>query len=128
MDFVDIALWDNEAGTVIYHVDTSTWKIVNHGGAVLHDEAFIIQTAKEIKKESSQYKGQEPPYKPPKRKPGRPRCKDDIWAWEQIFIQKRDTLEVKHEWLEREGVKGRLLVDPERQFTKISKWEWRGEY
>ena len=59
-----------------------------------------------------------------KRKPGRPHCPDDVWAWEEIHKHGRNAVEVYKEWAGRPGVKARNLIDLDRQFKRISKPGW----
>ncbi len=69
-----------------------------------------------------------PPKKTSKRKikkPGRPHLPDDIWAWKQIYDEGREPTEVYNEWLSRDGVKERHLIDPVRQFKRIDNPDWQ---
>lgn len=59
------------------------------------------------------------------KKPGRKHKPDDEWAWNEINEKHRNADEVKKEWLDCEGVKSRNLVDPERQFKKIIRENWK---
>lgn len=49
---------------------------------------------------------------------GRPRFEDDIWA-ENELKKGRDKVEVRREWMEREGVMARDLIAPEKHFDRI---------
>jgi hypothetical protein len=59
-----------------------------------------------------------------RRKTGKPHLLDDLWAWEQIYHNDQDPAEVKAEWLQRDGVKERNLIEPDRQFTRINHHDW----
>jgi hypothetical protein len=62
---------------------------------------------------------------PVKRPPGRPRHPDDIWAWEQVNVMKRNFGEVKSEWLLRSGVIARNLNDIDRAFRNAVNYKKR---
>ena len=83
MNLVRITLNTSMGGTAEYTINTDTWQLVNTGGAVLHDEEFIIDQAQLIFYASSQYQGQEPPIILLKEKTGRPRITAHDWAFEQ---------------------------------------------
>jgi len=61
------------------------------------------------------------------RKSGRPHLPEDVWAWEQVNMYNRQRTEVYKEWHERNDVRARNLQDPERQFNRITKPEWKRE-
>jgi len=50
--------------------------------------------------------------------PGRPRMPDDLWAIEEVKMG-RDRSKVEHDWMLREGVKARNLVDPHSHFNRL---------
>lgn len=60
-----------------------------------------------------------------RRTGGRPHLADDMWAWEQVNSIGREPSEVYQEWLQREGVQARNLIDSQRQFKRITKPDWR---
>jgi hypothetical protein len=57
-------------------------------------------------------------------KSGRPHLSDDEWAWKQVNEAGRNQADVYEGWLSREGVKARNLVDPKRQFKRVTKPDW----
>lgn len=50
--------------------------------------------------------------------PGRPRNKNDDWASEQIYTEKRKPVDVYLEWLERIGERASTLANPHDSFYK----------
>jgi hypothetical protein len=59
-----------------------------------------------------------------KKPSGRPHFPEDIWAWEQVNLNNRESTQVRKEWKDRAEVKKRNLVDPDRQFKRIIKPDW----
>jgi hypothetical protein len=58
------------------------------------------------------------------QKSGRSNLPDDIWAWEQVNVHARSTSEVYKEWMNKDGVKARNLVDARRQFNRVIVPKW----
>lgn len=52
---------------------------------------------------------------------GRPRSKDDDWAWEEVRVKERSQEEVYKEWRERIGPRLRRLSNPRDSFKKAIK-------
>jgi hypothetical protein len=59
-----------------------------------------------------------------RREAGKPHKPDDLWAYNEIHEKGREPAIVEKEWLEREGVINRCLVDPGRQFVRLKKKGW----
>ena len=62
-----------------------------------------------------------------KGKPGRPHIPEDIWAWEQVFIECRPQKDVYSDWVEKvsNNPNRKHNVQNDRQFKRIMKPGWR---
>lgn len=60
-------------------------------------------------------------------KPGRRHWPEDLWAWDQMWIEKRDPVDVKREWEKLPMWEtGRKPYNRDRQWNRIKKKDWKG--
>jgi len=86
----------------------------------LYDEKIVLGEPSE-RVEKKEDKGES------KKKIGAPHKDDDVWAWKQIWMDGRDTDEVKQEWIAKlfeHKSKRPIPVDLNSQWRAIREFDW----
>lgn len=87
--------------------------------------ALLVELLADYPQEQTPYQAAQP--KPPlawvKKQPsGRPHLQEDIWAWQEVNEKGINPQNVYQEWMTK--AEHRNLVDPLRQFKRITSPEW----